>query len=532
MKKLLLAFAFLATFTGFAEAQCNGVFPNNTVCGNVTGSGNLPRPTSPSSFLGAAGGSNGQIQYNSGGALAGATGGDVQMSGTTTLIQPSAVTNSKIATGTAGTIKGSTNGSGTSDVLASSIVNTACGVTPSTCATLFGYYNPVWYGALCDGATDDTTAIASAVSAADGATLRFPQNVTCKGRLIICSASPCTNYAITAGKVPKLINLNGATIQAVNNSAPVLYVELANTAKAFAIRDGIFDGANLAPYGIRVQGCNFCVFDNLAEGRAAVGCSFEGTVGRGFYYNQVSNTNCGGSYAAGFSLSQASFTASVTGTVMTVTGAVTGGPIAVGMGVGGRTAFTTGTRITSFGTGTGGAGTYNLNISQTVASGATIAQNLANTGNGIQEYTMNGGSAGCVAGTAYNASNTFTNVTTQFNLARGWDVNCAHNAHVGAESELNMGPGVAFTGLYITSDWFGGYTEGNSNSLAGGGVSPDISFFNTDNSPGIKIFGGIHNGTFNSVTAANLDIVYVSGVTGFGFTANCNGSGRSCVTVP
>lgn len=72
MKRLLLALA-LVLVPGVAFGQCNGVFPNNTVCGNITGAGNLPRPTSPASFLGAAGGTNGQIQYNNSSALAGFT---------------------------------------------------------------------------------------------------------------------------------------------------------------------------------------------------------------------------------------------------------------------------------------------------------------------------------------------------------------------------------------------------------------------------------------------------------------------------
>jgi hypothetical protein len=72
MKKLLLALA-LFLLPSYAVAQCNGVFPNNTVCGNITGANNTPRPTAPSAFQGSAGGANGQIQYNSSGSLAGFT---------------------------------------------------------------------------------------------------------------------------------------------------------------------------------------------------------------------------------------------------------------------------------------------------------------------------------------------------------------------------------------------------------------------------------------------------------------------------
>lgn len=72
MKKLLLALALILLPTS-SWAQCNGIFTNNTVCGNATGSSNLPRPTSPAAFLGAAGGSDQQIQYNNAGALGGLT---------------------------------------------------------------------------------------------------------------------------------------------------------------------------------------------------------------------------------------------------------------------------------------------------------------------------------------------------------------------------------------------------------------------------------------------------------------------------
>ena len=70
-----------------------------------------------------------------------------------------------------------------------------------------------------------------------------------------------------------------------------------------------------------------------------------------------------------------SFTAEISGTVMTVSSGVTGAPLAVGAtivdpyGVGGSALVTPGTVIASLGTGTGGAGTYNLSI----AAGSPIA---------------------------------------------------------------------------------------------------------------------------------------------------------------
>ncbi len=64
----------------------------------------------------------------------------------------------------------------------------------------------------------------------------------------------------------------------------------------------------------------------------------------------------------------ASFTASTAGTVLTVT-AVASGALQVGQTISG-TGVTAGTTITSYGTGTGGVGTYNISVSQTVASEA------------------------------------------------------------------------------------------------------------------------------------------------------------------
>lgn len=49
MKKFLIALA-LFFIPAAASAQCNGVFPTGTICGNATGSSNTPRPTIATSF--------------------------------------------------------------------------------------------------------------------------------------------------------------------------------------------------------------------------------------------------------------------------------------------------------------------------------------------------------------------------------------------------------------------------------------------------------------------------------------------------
>lgn len=74
----------------------------------------------------------------------------------------------------------------------------------------------------------------------------------------------------------------------------------------------------------------------------------------------------------------ASFTASQATTVLTVS-AITAGTIGVGTIVRDATGNVIGTVI-SLGTGTGGVGTYNLNTSATVASGAMTGNSVATAG--------------------------------------------------------------------------------------------------------------------------------------------------------
>jgi hypothetical protein len=86
---------------------------------------------------------------------------------------------------------------------------------------------------------------------------------------------------------------------------------------------------------------------------------------------------CGNTYSAVYSTlrsviakptgsNSSTFTASISGTTLTVTGSPTGA-VLVGMVITGA-GVTTGTTILSRGTGTGGAGTYTVSVSQTVAS--------------------------------------------------------------------------------------------------------------------------------------------------------------------
>jgi hypothetical protein len=83
----------------------------------------------------------------------------------------------------------------------------------------------------------------------------------------------------------------------------------------------------------------------------------------------------------------AAITASISGTVMTVTNVASGG-LATNQFIYG-TGVAPGTYITTLGTGGGGPGTYNLNVSQVVASGAMKAYGPDIVATALYQGTMN-----------------------------------------------------------------------------------------------------------------------------------------------
>ncbi len=104
-------------------------------------------------------------------------------------------------------------------------------------------------------------------------------------------------------------------------------------------------------------------------------------------------------------------TGTIATTVLTVS-AVTSGTLTVGSVISG-TGVTAGTTITSLGTGTGGAGTYNINVSQTVSSPTTISVNSiyyggggGGGGTGSTGTAGNGGLGGGGAGSKSGAAPT------------------------------------------------------------------------------------------------------------------------------
>lgn len=177
------------------------------------------------------------------------------------------------------------------------------------------------------------------------------------------------------------------------------------------------------------------------------------------------------------------YTASISGTTMTVTAAPTAGTIAIGQVISG-TGVTAGTTITALGTGTGGVGTYTVSASQTVASTAisTVGQDFYNipsyvkrvtvmfsgiSTNGTSNPMMQIGTSAGVEATGYlgaagfvGAATAAGNFTTGFGLSFG---TAATSTFHGVALLTGMGSNLWAFGFS------GGYSSG-ANSISAGGA--------------------------------------------------------------
>lgn len=179
MKKLLFAFA-LILLPSCANAQCNGIFPPSTLCGNLSAS---PAPAKPFSSSGGVFGPGSTVVgdiaiWNNVGGVLLADGGTI-----------------------------------------TTYLNTACQIAAQrpTCAALLGYYDVSWWGAKCDSVTDDTAAIQAALTAVpEQGTLIFPSGTGC-----IVSGSGATIFTRTTAIT---LNLNGATIVATAGASTDIFL--------------------------------------------------------------------------------------------------------------------------------------------------------------------------------------------------------------------------------------------------------------------------------------------------------------------
>lgn len=59
------------------------------------------------------------------------------------------------------------------------LINTVCTAAPTTCSKLFGFYSPMWFGAVCDNSTNDASALQATITAAGGSRVFIPAGYTC-----------------------------------------------------------------------------------------------------------------------------------------------------------------------------------------------------------------------------------------------------------------------------------------------------------------------------------------------------------------
>ncbi len=201
MKRFLLALV-LSLLPSLAAAQCNGVFPANTLCGNATGASALPKPTSNSVLTGVPGGSSGQVQFNNSGVFGGLTN-----------TQLTALVNS-FTSGLSGSVPASGGGTtsflradGTFALIPSgapiAAFDTICNPTagsavPIACQLGFLHLKDFSPSVVGDNSADDTTALQNWL------------NACATNRLICYLDPPSVCYKITAALT--VTSANGITI--------------------------------------------------------------------------------------------------------------------------------------------------------------------------------------------------------------------------------------------------------------------------------------------------------------------------------
>lgn len=279
------------------------------------------------------------------------------------------------------------------------------------------------YGAKGDGVTDDRAAIQSAIDAAFGP----PGAPNGSGSTTFFHSRPLifpNGYYIVKGPLI-LTQVHGIRICGAGKLATI--IENTNTS-----------GGNLYSGSVFVtNGMQYAIIEDLTVKAAPpVSGSFTATINNG----SMTSSALTGAIQPGQSLSGTSCHFSISGitsNVMTVTGTPTGTP---GVLVVGAYIVELGRLILSFGTGTGGAGTYNL------SSGPDVGATSLTTGVVPGAVVLSGGGTSwavipqhsVAAGTAVSAST----------ANRGFDL--AWNAAWLTGAKIDNGSGGAGTSLTFT----------------------------------------------------------------------------------
>lgn len=210
------------------------------------------------------------------------------------------------------------------------------------------------------------TAVSAYLRGANVSALTLAQLQAISGTLTVI----VDGYAHTAG------SLNLTAANSFSSAASIIQTALnASLAQAASVTGSI--AASTASVTGSIAG-NILTVTAVSSGTLVSGCAITGTgvTANTVITSQLSGTIGGiGTYAVNNAQIVASETISATYGTMTVT-AVSSGVLAVGNGISG-TGVTVGTVITSFGSGTGGTGTYIVNLTQTASSTTLTANAIA-----------------------------------------------------------------------------------------------------------------------------------------------------------
>lgn len=189
-------------------------------------------------------------------------------------------------------------------------------------------------------------------------------------------------------------------------------------------------------------------------------------------------------------------TGSISGTVLTIS-AVTSGTLSVGDAING-TGVTSGTYITSFGTGAGGTGTYNLSNSLTVASTTISVSKLTVT-------TFTSGRLTALAGdTLSGGTTTPGTIITKFGTGTGTSTGTYYVSP--SQTVASTAIVDASTILYVSNISSGFLSIGDT--ITSTGVSSTITSFGTGT--GVTGTSGTYNiGTSQTTTGASPTITAV-----------------------
>jgi hypothetical protein len=256
--------------------------------------------------------------------------------------------------------------------------------------------------------------------------------------------------AVAPGTMSVTVNGVAYTSASINLAAVVSFSAAAAAIQtAFNANDAAFTGA-IAPATFSATGSitgNVLSVSAVSSGTIVAGATISGTgVTSGTtVVSQLTGTAGGvGTYQVSSTQSVASETISGAYGTLTVS-ALTSGTIHVGQAVAGN-GTSAGTVIYQAGTGTGGAGTYYVNNSQTVASGSLTSGALSVTFDSVSSaFVITGGTPGAAGTIAFPSGA----IATSLNLTSATGAVSSQGAAQGVPS-VNM---AALNG--INNQWFG-----------------------------------------------------------------------------